>query len=82
MIDCTSSLYKIVRTYKSGPQNESFRVRDSSNDAVILEVNRGHSSPANTDAEYFMCTDKERFDVALYSSSNIWASGSYTTSTT
>ena len=24
-----------------------------------------------------MCTDKERFDVALYSSSNYWASGSY-----
>ena len=77
VVDCASSLYKIVRTYKSGPQNESFRVRDSSNDAVILEVNRGHSSPANTDAEYFMCTDKERFDVALYHTSNYWASGSY-----
>jgi len=77
VIDCASSLYKIVRTYKSGPQNESFRVRDSSNDAVIYEVNRGHSHPANTDWEYYMCTDKERFDVALYSSSNYWASGSY-----
>ena len=82
VIDCASSLYKIVRTYKTSPQNESFRIRDSSNDAVILEVNNGHSHSANTDWEYFMCTDKERFDVALYYSSNIWASGSYTTSTT
>ena len=47
VIDCASSLYKIVRTYKSGPQNESFRIRDSSNDAVIYEVNNGHSHSAN-----------------------------------
>ena len=70
-------MYKIVRTYKSDPQNEYFRFYDSSNMNVVYEIQQGHSSPASTNWEHYLCMTVERFDVTFYSTSNYWASGSY-----
>ncbi|KAK8792628.1 hypothetical protein WA171_002581 [Blastocystis sp. BT1] len=75
--ECTGAYYKIVRTYASSPQNEYFRIRDSSNDNIVYEIQSGHTHPANLNWETYLCITVERFDVAFYSTSNYWISGSY-----
>ncbi|KNB44582.1 hypothetical protein JH06_1834, partial [Blastocystis sp. subtype 4] len=75
--DCVGTLYKIVRSYKGSPQMEYFRIRDSSNDNIVYEVSSGHSHPSGKDWETYLCISVDRFDVAYYSTSNYWSSGSY-----
>ena len=75
--DCVGSMYKIVRAYKSLPEDEYFRFYDTSNMAVIYEVALGHSHPANKDWEHYLCIVQERFDVVFYHTSNYWSSNSY-----
>ncbi|KAK8807821.1 hypothetical protein WA171_000770 [Blastocystis sp. BT1] len=75
--ECYGTLYKIVRTYKTNPQYEYFRIRDSSNDDILYEINSGHSHSAGQDWTHYLCLNVDRFDVAFYSTSNYWYSGSY-----
>ena len=74
--DCAGGLYKLVRTYKSSPQTEYFKIRDTSNDNVIFEVQSGHTHEANKDWVKYLCITVERFDIAVYDPS-YWISGSY-----
>ncbi|KNB44045.1 hypothetical protein JH06_2168, partial [Blastocystis sp. subtype 4] len=75
--ECSGTLYKIIRTYKTNPQNEYFRIRDSSNDNILYEIESGHSHSASTDWTHYLCITVDRFDVAFYSTSTYWYSGSY-----
>ncbi|KAK8806653.1 hypothetical protein WA171_004334 [Blastocystis sp. BT1] len=75
--ECTGAYYKIVRTYESSPQNEYFRIRDSSNDNILYEIQSGHTHPAYLDWETYLCITVERFDVTFYSTSTYWMSDSY-----
>ena len=75
-ISCAGGFYKLLRTYKSSPQTEYFRIRDSSNDNIIFEVPSGHSHEANKDWVKYLCITVERFDISVYDPS-YWLSGSY-----
>ena len=75
-MDC-ASLYKIVRTYLFNPQMESFRIRDSSNDQVIYEVNTGHNHPATEEWTHLLCITQDHFDLTLYHTSSNWVQNSY-----
>ena len=74
--ECSGGFYKILRTYKSNPQTEYFRIRDSSNDNIIFEVPSGHSHEANKDWVKYLCITVERFDISVYDPS-YWITGSY-----
>ncbi|KNB42200.1 hypothetical protein JH06_4495 [Blastocystis sp. subtype 4] len=75
--ECTGAYYKIVRTYKTSPQNEYFRIRDTSNDNIVYEIESGHSHTANADWTHYLCITVDRFDVTFDSTSAYWYSGSY-----
>ena len=75
--DCANSLYKIVRTYQSSPQNEYFRIYDTSNNNIIYDVTQGHLHNANVDWTYYLCISQERFDIVFYNTDNYWQSNSY-----
>ena len=75
--ECVGTYYKIVRSYKTIPQTEFFRIRDTSNDELIYEVQSGHTHPSNTDWTHYLCINVDRFDVTFDSDSSYWSSGSY-----
>ena len=74
--ECTSSLYKIVRSYRKDPQNESFSIHDASNDAVLLEV-RDYSSQIGYEWMDGICIDEEAFYVKVSGSDEWWNWNSY-----
>ena len=76
-VDCLGSLYKIVRTYKAAPEDEYFRIYDTSTMTTIYEIQAGHSHKSNYDWEYFLCITVDRFDVNLYSTTTFWVANSY-----
>ncbi|KNB41242.1 hypothetical protein JH06_5620 [Blastocystis sp. subtype 4] len=76
-MECAGTYYKIVRTYKSSPQNEFFRIRDSSNDNIVYQIQSGHSHPASQDWTHYLCITVDRFDVIFDSTSTYWTSDSY-----
>ena len=71
-----ASLYKILRTYLFNPQIESFRIRHSSNDQLIFEVNTGHNHPATEEWTHLLSITQHPFDVALYHTSSNWVQNS------
>ncbi|KAK8791354.1 hypothetical protein WA171_002301, partial [Blastocystis sp. BT1] len=75
--DCDGTLYKIVRTYKTSPQNEFFRIRNSYDDTLLFELEAGHSHPASRDWTQYLCMTVDRFDVTLDSTSKYWIPNSY-----
>ncbi|KAK8791623.1 hypothetical protein WA588_001935 [Blastocystis sp. NMH] len=75
--DCTGTLYKMVRTYKTNPEKEYFRIRDTSNDDILFEVESGHSHSADKEWTKYLCISVERFDVAFYSTATNWYANSY-----
>ena len=75
--DCTGTLYKMVRTYKTNPEKEYFRIRDTSNDDILFEVESGHSHSADKEWTKYLCISVERFDVAFYSTATNWYANSF-----
>ena len=76
-MECAGTYYKIVRTYKTSPQSEFFRIRDSSNDNIVYQIQSGHSHPASQDWTHYLCITVDRFDVIFDSTSTYWTSDSY-----
>ena len=76
-LDCSGYMIRILRTYRSLPGNEGFRINNSENDAVLLDVSPGHTNPANANKVDYFCVTVDRFDVTLYSTSTIWQPNSY-----
>ena len=74
---CAGSLLRIVRSYSYSPDFEGFRIRNTVNDDILLEVPLDNDHLANTDWETFLCTTVDRFDVTLYASDDYWSSSSY-----
>ncbi|KNB41579.1 hypothetical protein JH06_5160 [Blastocystis sp. subtype 4] len=75
--DCSGTLYKITRSYTTSPQYEYFRIRDSSDDSILYQIQSSHSHPANTEWVHYVCITVDRFDISFYSLSTAWASNSY-----
>ena len=75
--DCTGTMIRILRTYKSSASYEGFRIRNTANDDILLEVMTGHTNPDNTDVVSYLCVTVDRFDVTLYCTNLYWMSDSY-----
>ena len=75
--ECEGSLLRIVRTYKLTPGNESFRIRNTVTDELLLEIPTGHTDVPNKDHSHFLCMTADRFDVTVDGLSRYWSSGSY-----
>ncbi|KAK8802892.1 hypothetical protein WA171_006563 [Blastocystis sp. BT1] len=76
-IQCSGSVYKIIRNYMDNPQNEYFSIQDTSNESILYQINSGHSHPKFVKLVHYLCINVDRFDVAFDSTSNYWSSGSY-----
>ena len=74
---CEGTLLRVVRSYQFSPEKEAFRIRDTSNDAVLLEVPLGNTLPASQEHVDYLCVDAERFDVTVDGSGANWSYGSY-----
>ena len=74
---CAGSLLRILRTYTYSPSWESFRIRNTVNDDILLEVPLDNDHIANNDWDTYLCTTVNRFDVTLYASDDYWSSSSY-----
>ena len=75
--DCSGTMVRILRTYRYDIESESFRIRNTENDDILLEVALGQTLPMYTDWVQYLCVTVDRFDVTLYSSSNVWAMNSF-----
>ena len=76
-LTCEGTLLRVVRSYQFSPEKEAFRIRDTSNDAVLLEVPLGNTLPASQEHVDYLCVDAERFDVTVDGSGANWSYGSY-----
>ena len=76
-MECAGAYYKIVRTYKTSPQTEYFRIRDSSNDNIVYKIQSGHSHTARQDWIHYICITVDRFDVIFDSTTTYWVTDSY-----
>lgn len=76
-VECQGTLLRILRTYKGSAANEAFRIRNTQNDELLMEVPLGNSHATNVDWEEYLCVNVDRFDVTLDCSTNYWVSGSY-----
>ena len=75
--DCQGTLLRVLRTYKSNANKEAFRIRNTVNEDMLMEVPLGHSYPSNTDRVDYLCVTVDRFDVTVDCSTTYWESGSY-----
>ena len=75
--DCQGMLLRVLRTYKSNANKEAFRIRNTVNEDMLMEVPLGHSYPSNTDRVDYLCVTVDRFDVTVDCSTTYWESGSY-----
>ena len=75
--DCTGTMFMIQRTYITSPETEYFRIRDTSNDDILFEVESGHSHSADKEWTTYLCISVERFDVAFYSTATNWYANSF-----
>ena len=75
--ECQGTLLRILRTYKSWASKEAFRIRNTDNDALLMEVAVDHSYPNSQDHVDYFCVTVDRFDVTLDCSYTYWISGSY-----
>ena len=76
-VDCQGTLLRILRTYKGSATNEAFRIRNTLNEDMLMEVPVGHSYPSSVDWTEYLCVSVDRFDVTLDCSTSYWVSGSY-----
>ena len=76
--ECDTSVYKIVRSYKTSPENEYFRIYRSDME-VVYEVVQGHSHSASSEWVDYWCPDSwsEEFQIVFYHTGNYWMEGSY-----
>ena len=75
--DCQGMLLRILRTYKGSASKEAFRIRNTVNEDMLMEVPLGHSYPSSTDRVDYLCVTVDRFDVTVDCSTTYWESGSY-----
>ena len=75
--ECQGMLLRILRTYKTQAEKEAFRIRNTDNDDLLMEVAVGHSYPDRKDHVDYLCVTVDRFDVTLDCSYTHWISGSY-----
>ena len=75
--ECQGTLLRILRTYKSSASREAFRIRNTANDALLMEVPTGHTYPSSQDRVDYFCVTVDRFDITLDCSYTYWAKNSY-----
>lgn len=75
--ECQGTMLRILRTYKTQAEKEAFRIRNTDNDALLMEVAVGHSYPNSQDHVDYFCVTVDRFDVTLDCSYTYWTSGSF-----
>ena len=75
--ECQGTLLRILRTYKSIPGDEAFRIRDSVTDELLMEVAIGNTYSSYTDHVDYLCMTVDRFDVTVDGSSSFWCANSY-----
>ena len=74
--DCEGSMLRILRTYKYSPSTEGFRIRNTANDELLLNVPTGNTFPLNQDRVDFFCVTVERYDVTVEGTTDYWSSNS------
>ena len=78
IVDCESSLYKIVRTYDIHPEEEYFSIYDGATSTVIFEVPKSHGHLPKKTWEHFICIPNQRIHTIFYHTSyTFWAYNSY-----
>ena len=75
--DCAGSMLRILRTYRYSPSTEGFRIRNTDNDELLLNVATGNTFPLNRDREDFFCVTVSRYDVTVEGTNDDWSSKSY-----
>ena len=75
--DCAGSMLRILRTYKYSPSTEGFRIRNTENDELLLNVATGNTFPLNQDRVDYFCVTVDRYDVTVEGTSDDWSSKSY-----
>ena len=75
--DCQGMLLRVLRTYKSNANKEAFRIRNTVNEDMLMEVPLGNNLPSSTDRVDYLCVTVDRFDVTVDCSTTYWESGSY-----
>ena len=75
--ECAGSLIRIVRSYGVSPSTEGFRIRDTSNDAILLEIPTGNTHPVSTEWTTYLCVTADRYDITLFGTTAFWTYNSY-----
>ena len=75
--ECAGSLVRIVRAYGVSPSTEGFRIRDTSNDDILLDVPTGNTHPVSKEWVTYLCVTADRYDITLYGTTSYWTYNSY-----
>ena len=75
--ECEGTMIQIQRVYNGLSSSEGFRIRNTENDDILLDVPLGHNHPSSGTWIHYLCVTVDRFDVTLYSGSTVWSVSSF-----
>jgi len=63
--DCQGTMLRIVRMNQADCTNEAYRIRNTANDEMLLNVEFGHPCTSGEESVDFLCVTAERYDVTV-----------------
>ena len=75
--DCAGTMIHVLRTYGYVNSDEGFRIRNTVNDDILMDVPTGHNHPGGADWNGYLCVSVDQYDVTLYSTGTHWYSYSF-----
>ena len=75
--ECAGTLATVLRTYKTSAYSESFSIKDTASQQVVLEVTANSGQPSSEDWTAVLCLTGSQYEIDVDSTSNYWQSNSF-----
>ena len=73
---CATTMLEVKMAFTSNPSQQAFRLRNTVDDSMLLEVAIGNTYPANSEQTFLLCLTTERYDITI-EGNNYWGTDSY-----
>ena len=77
VLTCSATLTKVLRTYKTNAYYESFSIKDTATQQVVMSVAYNSGQVNNEDWTGVLCLTGSKYEIDVGSSTNFWESDSF-----
>ena len=75
--ECSGTMLSVLRTYGSSAASESFEIKDTTNQQVVMSVAANSGQPVNEDWSSVVCVTGTKYEVTVSSTSSYWSYDSF-----